>query len=118
MMSVKNLRYLCIAVVTGAILGGCGEKPSVPDVAQVKLSAELEGVYQTSCAVCHGTAGTGAPQTGVAEDWQGRIDAGMDAVLNKAMNGYQGMPAMGGCFHCSEDDFRQLIGFMTNGRLR
>jgi hypothetical protein len=34
------------------------------------------------------------------------------------IKGYQGMPAMVGCFRCAEDDLRLLIGFVTGVRLQ
>jgi cytochrome c5 len=63
-------------------------------------------------------AGTGAPVSGKLSDWQERTGKGMEALLNNSMDGYQAMPAMGGCFDCAEEDFRQLITFMTSGLVK
>ena len=124
LISVRNLFF---PIVIALALAACGEesapgKKSAPQmeakvVAAQELSPELRTIYQTSCQVCHDNAGTGAPVSGVAEDWTARVELGMDPMLENVMNGYQGMPAMGGCFHCTEEDFRLLIGFMTGGRL-
>jgi cytochrome c5 len=121
-MGVIRVGSLCVLVVTALALSACGDesapqKTATAVVAQ-ELPPELQNVYQTSCEVCHGNAGTGAPQSGLADDWSARVELGMDPMLANVMNGYQGMPAMGGCFHCTEDDFRLLIGFMTGGRLQ
>lgn len=91
---------------------------AVPEMQQITLDARGQDVYDTNCVVCHGMAGSGAPQTGAIADWQERSGQGMDVMLNNAMDGFQAMPAMGGCFDCDEDDFRQLITFMTSGMLK
>ena len=91
---------------------------TVAAAAQVVLDARGQDIYETNCKVCHGMAGTGAPLSGKTSDWQDITSKGMDAVLTNVFDGYQAMPAMGGCFDCSEEDFRQLIGYMTNGTLK
>ena len=91
---------------------------AVPEAQQIILDARRQDVYDTNCVVCHGMAGSGAPLTGVIADWQERSGQGMDVMLNNVMDGFQAMPAMGGCFDCDEDDFRQLITFMTGGMLK
>ena len=85
---------------------------------QVVLDARGQDIYETNCKVCHGMAGTGAPLSGKTSDWREITDKGMDAVLANAFDGYQAMPAMGGCFDCTEEEFRQLISYMTNGTLK
>ena len=108
-----------------ALVSACGEsdnsseadQPVTSVAQQITLDARGQEVYDTNCAVCHAMPGSGAPQTGVSADWQERTAKGMDTMLDNAMDGFQAMPAMGGCFDCGEDDFRQLIAFMTNGAL-
>lgn len=105
------------------LLSGCGDdepKTSAQKVPQenavtVTLDAERQDIYDTNCKVCHGMAGTGAPVSGQTEDWQGRVAVGMDTIVDRVMDGYQAMPPMGGCFDCTEEDFRELTRFMTNG---
>ena len=87
-------------------------------VEQVVLDARGQDIYETNCKVCHGMAGTGAPLSGNTPDWREITDKGMDAVLANVFDGYQAMPAMGGCFDCTEEEFRKLISYMTNGTLK
>ncbi len=108
------------------LLAGCGgsndgtgtSQSAMPEAQVVQLDARRQDIYDTNCAVCHGMAGTGAPQTGQLADWQERSAKGMEALLNNSMDGFQAMPAMGGCFDCTEDDFRPLITFMTSGLVK
>ena len=85
---------------------------------QIVLDARGQDIYDTNCKVCHGLAGSGAPLSGKASDWKERNGKGMDAMLTSVFDGYQAMPAMGGCFDCNEQEFRQLISFMTSGVLK
>ena len=113
----KTILLLALVVLPGGCDGGGIEKESASlAVAAVAttLDADRQEIYETSCEICHGLADSGAPQTGIAADWQERSARGMDVVVDNAMNGYQAMPPMGGCFHCTVDDFRQLISFMIS----
>jgi len=83
----------------------------------ITLDTRRQDIYTINCAVCHGMAGTGAPHSGKLTDWQQRSSKGMATMLNHAMDGYQSMPAMGGCFDCNEEDFRLLITYMSGGLL-
>jgi cytochrome c5 len=106
-----------LVVACGGSDDGAGTSKSVmPKTQVVTLDARRQDIYDTNCAVCHGMEGTGAPQSGKLSDWQERSGKGMEAMLNNAMDGFQAMPAMGGCFDCTEEDFRPLITFMT-GRM-
>ena len=125
-MKIKKLVKaftLSIPMFLVAACGGSDEssetsKSAMPEAQVVTLDAQRQDIYDISCAVCHGMEGTGAPQSGKLSDWQERSSKGMEAMLNNAMDGFQAMPAMGGCFDCTEEDFRQLITFMTSGILK
>jgi cytochrome c5 len=122
MMTNRYFQKAVFLLALVPLLGGCDDggnekgaaSPSATAVV-VTLDANRQEIYETSCKICHGLANSGAPQTGVAADWQERSARGMEVMVDNAMNGYQAMPPMGGCFHCTEEDFRQLIGFMTSG---
>jgi cytochrome c5 len=107
-----SLRIFCVASL-GALAACGGDNPPAAAIQTVELSTELQATYERSCKMCHGYSGTGAPQTGVAGDWAKRVDRGMESMLANAVDGYQGMPAMGACFSCSEADMRQLTAFMA-----
>ena len=84
----------------------------------ITLSARAQDINDTNCKVCHALQGSGAPISGKPSDWQDRIGKGMDTLLVNVQDGFQAMPAMGGCFDCNEEDFRELITFMTNGAVK
>lgn len=64
---------------------------------------------------CHGVR-SAAPLTGHAESWRPRLAQGMDTLLKHTREGLRGMPAMGLCPDCSEQDFSELITFMSTPR--
>lgn len=68
--------------------------------------------YQAKCAVCHNTGAAGAPKPGDAQ-WAKRMEAGIDAVLQNAKKGVRGMPPMGLCFDCSDEELTALIEYMA-----
>ncbi|MBK5512446.1 c-type cytochrome [Pseudomonas sp. TH15] len=110
----------CIALLTLAIaLAGCGDdaKPttssSIANNAVPKDPA-LAQVYANSCKLCHANPAAGAPMTGDKKAWEPRVLQGADTLLDHAINGYNGMPPMGQCVECSEEQFLQLIGFMAD----
>jgi cytochrome c5 len=73
----------------------------------------LAEIYQRSCKSCHAVTGSQAPQTGERE-WQSRVGKGMDTLLDNTINGFNGMPPLGMCFDCDEEQFRSLIEFMAS----
>jgi len=78
------------------------------------ISAELGAIYQRSCKNCHEVEATGAPLSGDKERWGSILEKGMTTVLDRAMSGYQGMPAFGQCFECSPEQIEALIIYMSN----
>ena len=61
-------------------------------------------VYDASCNACHGTGAAGAPKLGDKAGWASRIAAGK--LYDNAIKGVGGMPAMGLCMTCSEDEVK------------
>ncbi len=124
------LRTSTIAVL-GLLLTACSNEAVVE---QVAVSAEplqasaaqieyaefaepsdiyLAEIYNRSCTSCHSVDGAGAPLTGHSEEWNRRLTLrGERGLLASTLKGSEGMPAMGMCADCSEDDFQSLINFM------
>ena len=73
---------------------------------------DLKSLYVQSCFSCHGTGAAGAPRTATA-DWDSRMEKGMDTLLDNTINGYNGMPPLGMCMDCGEEEFEALILFMA-----
>ncbi|UZM14791.1 c-type cytochrome [Pseudomonas kielensis] len=117
-----SCRGAALALVLG-VLGGCGEEPKDgPDraaaAASMPADAGLARTYDTSCKLCHANPASGAPLTGDQVAWRPRLQQGMDSLLDHTINGHNGMPPMGMCMQCSEDDFLALISFMSGQHLQ
>lgn len=109
------------ALLASFTLVGCGSdsKPVASQaVSNTVLPSDpaLANLYQQTCMACHTRPASGAPQTGSAEDWAPRLAQGMDTLLDHTINGYRGMPPLGSCMDCGEEDFKALINFMVNGQ--
>jgi cytochrome c5 len=72
-----------------------------------------EQVYNESCNMCHGTGAAGAPKMGEATAWVDRIAQGNETLYMHAIKGLNGMPAMGLCMKCSEDEIKLAVDFMV-----
>lgn len=112
----------CLIVATIFCLAACSGSDSGGDASQAVSAASLQPtdtalaeLYNRSCRSCHAQGAAQAPLTGDVDAWQPRLVQGMDALLDHTLNGYQGMPSMGYCFDCTEDQFRALIRFMSSG---
>lgn len=108
--------WAAVLVLCGG-LAGCGEEAatSSPVAAAQAMPADaaLAQLYGASCRQCHANPAAGAPLTGDVAAWAPRLDKGMDTLLEHSINGFQGMPPMGMCMQCSEQEFRALIAFMA-----
>lgn len=74
---------------------------------------ELAEIYEYSCYSCHANPQTGAPLSGDVAAWEPRLAKGMDVLLDNTINGFEGMPPLGMCMDCTEDQFVALIEFMS-----
>jgi c(7)-type cytochrome triheme protein len=84
----------------------------LPVQAQDKAAAG-KGVYDKTCAVCHGTGINGAPRFGNAGDWQPRLAGGPAKLYQSALKGTaKGMPAKGGNPNLSDADVKSAVDYM------
>ena len=102
----------------GLLLSACGEAEPpaavrLDAVRQSPADPALAQVYASSCQLCHANPASGAPLAGDAKAWAPRLAQGADTLLDHSINGYQGMPPMGQCMQCSEEQFLALISFMS-----
>ncbi len=74
-----------------------------------------EAVYNTACTACHSSGAGGAPVVGDAGAWSDRIAQGSDTLYLHAIEGLNGMPAMGLCMDCSEDEIKLAVDYMVAG---
>lgn len=73
--------------------------------------ARGKAVVEKTCAACHTTGAAGAPKIGDKEAWKPRVEQGMDAMLQAAINGKGAMPPKGGGNY-SEEELSDAIHYM------
>jgi len=120
---VRRLCHAGFCLVLGGLLSACGDEPKPAarhtDVASLMpADAVLAQTYDTSCKRCHASPASGAPLTGDIQGWAPRVAQGMDTLLDHSINGYNGMPPMGMCMQCSEEEFLALISFMSGQKIQ
>lgn len=71
-----------------------------------------QAVYDTVCRACHDSGAGGAPRLDRPEDWIAVRARDIDEVHRRVLEGYQGMPARGTCYRCSETVLRAATGYM------
>lgn len=106
---------LCAAALL--LMGGCGgagtsEPVNTPEPV-VKASEATMTLYNRSCISCHASGAAGAPRTGDTTAWAARIDQGRDMLLKRTKSGWIGMPPMGMCTDCTDEQFINLIEYMA-----
>ena len=76
--------------------------------------ADTASTYTDSCAACHDSGALNAIKKGDRAKWQQLIQRkGMPALIESVKNGMIQMPAGGLCSSCSDEDYRQLIEYMS-----
>ena len=93
----------------------------------LKFLAELEGksdapakIYQAYCQTCHDAhpqIPVGAPRANELEDWSERLKD-LKKLMKHTFEGYQLMPARGGCFECTDSQLVQVIEYMTKTKIK
>jgi len=66
-------------------------------------------VYAAACSSCHDTGAAGAPKTGNSGDWAERFKQDTETLYSHAINGYNAMPAKGGCRDCSDQEVKNAV---------
>ncbi|NJO16856.1 MAG: cytochrome c5 family protein [Thioploca sp.] len=90
---------------------GCGNKP---DLSRFNLT-QGEQIYNNTCIACH-LAGmsSAAPKIGNQRDWVGRIDKGIETLLDHSLNGFNDMPPRGGKPNLSDDEVKDAVAYMIS----
>lgn len=77
-------------------------------------AADVATKYKDSCAACHDSGALNAIKKGDTAKWQQlKQQKSMPALIDSVKNGMTQMPAGGLCNNCSDEDYRQLIDYMT-----
>lgn len=128
---LKPVGTVCIkGEVCDEKLAPVAEEKETQDVAETEVAAEEakteqvvasagrsgEDVYKLHCTACHATGLLSSPLTGDTAAWKERYDArgGIDALVQVSKEGTPaGMPPMGTCSSCSDDELKSAISFMS-----
>ena len=70
-------------------------------------------VYQTVCAMCHGTGLMGSPKFGDAAAWKPRAAQGLQTLHEHAIKGIRTMPAKGGNPALSDAEVSAAVDYMV-----
>ena len=70
-------------------------------------------IFQQACAHCHVRPGIGVPVLGDVPEWAARREKGFDTLVAHTVDGFAGMPPLGTCSFCTEDDVRRLVAFIA-----
>ncbi len=69
-------------------------------------------LYGDYCAVCHNNGSAGAPKLGDSVEWDKRNQHGAALVYQRAINGFNSMPAKGTCISCSNAEIQAIVNYM------
>ena len=71
-------------------------------------------VYDTACTTCHAIALAGAPKFGDRLSWGERANEDLDHLVETVTNGLGGMPPMGMCMDCSQEELTDAVQYMLD----
>ncbi len=99
---------------------GAGISDFHPPLSNVKDLPKEEGkgfdvkkAYTENCAMCHSSAGMGAPVVGNKKEWSKVVAKGMKVVYHNGIDGINGMPPKGGS-SLSDTEFKSVVDYMVN----
>lgn len=113
-------RYVVEALARQAVEGAPAAQPEAqapPPMHALTATAGTrsgQAIYDTFCFACHATGVSEAPLFGNLEQWQPRIDKGMDELVATSLTGLNLMPPMGTCMNCTEGEMHGTIQYMID----
>lgn len=112
--SVEDEIRARIAPVGEVCLQGedCGEA-AAPAASASSGPRSGSEVYDAVCMACHTTGAAGAPKIGDAAAWSDRVPKGLETLIDHAINGFNAMPAKGGCASCPDEEIAAAVEYMV-----
>ena len=109
---IRKVTYIFMAWVFMFSSSNAGEMK----LAQLSEGFNAQQKFMASCFACHSTGAAGAPKVGagMSAEWEPRLEKGLDAVVQNAINGINTMPAKGLCFDCTDEDLRAIVEYMID----
>lgn len=112
-LSLTRAAILTLSALVTACGGGNGDTEKSKLVAVTPSDPAIASLYNSSCISCHASGYGAAPRSGDVAAWAPRLEKGMSTLVGNAINGFKGMPPLGACIDCTEEDFQALIEFMV-----
>ncbi len=82
-------------------------------LANAELDLRQNQLLVNNCVQCHSNPQIGAPLLGDSKAWETRIKKGEALLLKNVVEGIGGMPPLGYCSSCTEQDFKVMIRLMA-----
>ena len=87
---------------------------SSPIFSEEDSSRDGKTIYDAACAVCHQNGLAGAPIFGDKLSWGYRVNKSLDELTYSVKNGLRGMPAMGLCMNCSDQELEMAVSYILD----
>ena len=82
---------------------------SNPDVIR-----SVEEIYEAACTTCHAIGLAGAPLFASKVIWGERANKDLAILVETVTNGLGGMPPMGMCMDCSQEELTSSVQYMLD----
>ena len=73
-----------------------------------------EEIYEAACTTCHAIGLAGAPLFGSKVIWGERANEDLSVLVETVTNGLGGMPPMGMCMDCSQEELTNSVQYMLD----
>jgi cytochrome c5 len=83
----------------------------LPGHAVAQLTQRQMDLVTNNCLQCHSRPGIGVPLVGDPASWNGRAS---EKMMTNVVLGLRGMPPLGYCSACSEEDLRAMTKWMSS----
>ena len=90
-----------------------GQSAEEAQAAQAPADRPGNEVYAAACSACHDSGAAGAPKLGDSGAWAPRMEKGDETLYSHAINGFNAMPAKGGCSDCSDQEVKNAVDYIT-----
>lgn len=100
---------------TGRAAAQAAAATAAASAPQVAFDGSLDGelIYERACSSCHAVGAAGAPLM-VASAWAGRIEQGLDTLVEHAIDGIGAMPPRGGRRDLSDEQIEASVVYMLD----